>query len=106
MVDVLTGLEGGCWTVSTERSTYEFDLDAMTVTRVPGPAATQSPHDRKRIILEIIDCQVGRAGYWLMYPEGLEAEVFEYFWQYSTRILRIVPASVDREATSEPGEPG
>ncbi|WP_104169317.1 hypothetical protein [Cryobacterium sp. M23] len=91
----LTGAEGGCWIVTTLGSTYEFDLDAMTVTRIPGEGAGRTVNDRTRPLLEIVRCAIGARGYWLMNPEDDESAFVENYWQLSTTIRSIDPAPAD-----------
>jgi hypothetical protein len=91
----LTGAEGGCWIVTTLSSTYQFDLDAMTVTRIPGEDAGRTVNDRTRPLLEIVRCAVGARGYWLMSPEDDESAFVENYWQLSTTIRSIDPAPAD-----------
>ena len=87
-ISKLTGKEGGQWKVFTQRSAYYFDLDAGTVTRLPGPQSSRSINDCERRILEIKACRVGQRGCWIMHPDGAEDTV-EYFWQISTEIRQI-----------------
>ena len=93
MTDTLNGSEGGCWIVTTEGSQHRFDLEAMTVTRFPGPLAGSTVNDQPRPLEEIVNCTVGKRGYWLMKAEGLEAEFLDGYWHLSSRIVRIDPAS-------------
>jgi hypothetical protein len=89
MKDTLTGNEGGCWTVTTVGSTYRFDLDAMTVTRIPGRGTSPTVNDCCRPILEIVHCTVGARGYWLMHPDADEVNFLENYWQLSSTIRAI-----------------
>ncbi|TFC16540.1 hypothetical protein [Cryobacterium glucosi] len=89
MKQSLTGDEGGCWTVTTVGSKYQFDLDAMTVTRIPGRDASPTVNDCTRPILEIIHCTVGARGYWLMEPDADEMKFLEHYWQMSSTIRSI-----------------
>jgi hypothetical protein len=91
----LTGAEDGCWIVTTLASTYQFDLDAMTVTRIPGERASRTVHDRTRPLLEIVRCAVGERGYWLMSPEDDVSAFVENYWQLSTTIQSIDPTPAD-----------
>jgi hypothetical protein len=92
MRSALDGTEGGSWVVTTANSHHEFDLDAMTVTRIPGPGAPATVNDRTRPILEIVRCEVGERGLWLLIPEGAEGDNFGFFWHLSTEIRSIDPA--------------
>ena len=87
-VDELTGDEGGRWQVFTQGSSYRFDLDAGTVTRIPGPHSSPTINDCQRRILQIKLCRVGFSGYWTMHPDGAE-DTTEYFWQATTEIRCI-----------------
>jgi hypothetical protein len=91
----LTGGEGGRWIVTTLSSTYQFDLDAMTVTRIPGEGASRTVNDRTRPLREIVRCGVGARGYWLMNPEDDESAFVENYWQLSTTIQSIAPAPAE-----------
>jgi hypothetical protein len=95
MTEELAGAEGGCWTVTTLASTYQFDLDAMTVTRIPSKGAGRTVNDRTRPLLEIVRCAVGARGYWLMSPEDDESAFVENYWQLSTTIPSINPEPAD-----------
>ena len=95
ITEELTGAEGGCWIVTTLSSTYRFDLDAMTVTRIPGKGAGRTVNDRTRPLLEIVRCTVGAPGYWLMSPEPDESAFVENYWQLSTTIQSIDPTPAD-----------
>lgn len=95
MTEELTGAEGGCWTVTTLGSTYQFDLDAMTVTRIPGKGAGRTVNDRTRPLLEIVHCTVGARGYWLMSPDPGESAFVEHYWQLSSTIQSVDPAPAD-----------
>lgn len=87
-VEELEGDEGGVWRVLTRRSCYVFDLDDMTVIRMPGPTASATINDRIRPLRRIEVCRVGEAGYWTMHPDD-ESSAVDYYWQSSTVIRRI-----------------
>lgn len=89
MAETLTGREGGLWNVTTLGSTHLFDLDAMTVTRVPGESAHHTANDRARPLLEIVHCTVGARGYWLMSPDPDEMDFLEHYWHISSTIQSI-----------------
>lgn len=72
----------------TKRSSCRFGLDAVKVTRIPGPHSSRFINDCLRRILEIKACRVGHGGYWIMHPGGAE-DTTEYFWQVTTEIRRI-----------------
>ncbi|ASD21707.1 hypothetical protein B7495_06040 [Cryobacterium sp. LW097] len=89
--DFIWGIEGGCWLITTEDSTYRIDLDALTVDRCrfsdsPDFALGNGP---TRPLKEIVECRVGRRGYWLLSPEGRDIETIEHFWQRSSRVVSI-----------------
>ena len=92
--DFLWGIEGGCWLITTEDSTYRIDLDAMTIDRhrFRDPSSTPTDDGPTRPLKEIVECKVGNLGYWLLNPEGRDIETVEYFWQRSSTVVRIDPA--------------
>lgn len=87
-VDELTGAEEGQWEVLTQRSSYRFDFEVGTVTRIPGPGSSRTINDCPRRILEIKACRIGSRGYWIMHPDGAE-DTTEYFWQSSSEVRQI-----------------
>jgi hypothetical protein len=87
----LTGAEGGCWIVTTRGSTHRFNLDEMTVTRIPGEGTGQTVNDRTRPLVEIVRCAVGERGYWLMSPAPHESAVLVHYWHLSSTIQSIDP---------------
>ena len=91
--DLLWGIEGGCWLITTEDSTYRIDLDAMTVDRFrfPDPTSVSPEKIPTRPLREIVQCKVGKRGYWLLDPEGQDIETVEYFWQQSSPVISIDP---------------
>ena len=95
MTEELTGAEGGCWSVRTLGSTHRFDLDAMTVTRIPGEGASPSMNDQARPLIQIVHCTVGARGYWLMSPEAHESAFLEHYWHLSSTIQSIDPTPAD-----------
>lgn len=88
-VSQLRGDEGGVWKVSTAKSHYIFDLDQGTVTRHRGANAGTTINDQTRPIDTIVECEVGRGGFWTMKPEGDMAVILEDYWQASTEIQTI-----------------
>jgi hypothetical protein len=84
--DFLWGIEGGCWLITTEESTYRIDLDAMAIDRhrFPDPSSTPTEYAPARPLKEI-----GKLGYWLLNPEGRDIETVESFWQRSNTVVRI-----------------
>jgi hypothetical protein len=95
MSDTLVGTEGGRWIVTTEGSTHHFDLDNMTVIRVPGPHAAPTVNDIRRQIRCIVQCTVGIRGFWTMEAEPEDGGFIDHFWHLSSRILRIDAAPPD-----------
>ncbi|WP_104126722.1 hypothetical protein [Cryobacterium sp. Y57] len=93
MTYTLTGAEGGRWIVTTIGSAHSFDLDAMTVTRLPGKGAAATLNDQTRPLIEIVHCTVGARGYWLMSPEPDESDYVEHFWHLSSTIQAINPVA-------------
>ncbi|TFB76739.1 hypothetical protein E3O06_01675 [Cryobacterium glaciale] len=95
MTYALTGAEGGRWLVRTIGSIHRFDLEAMTVTRIPGKDSAATLNDQTRPLIQIVHCTVGARGYWLMSPEPDESEYVEHFWHLSSTIQSIEPAVDD-----------
>ncbi|MEX1078022.1 MAG: hypothetical protein WED09_02810 [Homoserinimonas sp.] len=95
-VDRLTGTEGGRWRIWTQGSTHVMDLDAMTVTRHPGPTSGPTINDTARQIHTIHQCQVGEGGYWTMSAGGVLSEI-EAYWQTTTPISKIERIDGDAE---------
>ncbi|KGJ72343.1 hypothetical protein GY21_15920 [Cryobacterium roopkundense] len=105
MTDTLTGAEGGRWIVTTIASSHRFDLDAMTVTRIPGTDAAATLNDQTRPLIEIVHCTVGARGYWLMSPEADESEYVKHYWHLSSTIQAIDPIvddGPDRDINARP----
>jgi hypothetical protein len=96
-IDELTGNEGGRWRVVSRNSTYVFDLDAMTTTRIPGPTAGLTLNDTTRPIRGIDSCKVGERGYWTMLAENGDLDTIDYFWQACSIIRRIERINADDE---------
>jgi hypothetical protein len=87
-VTELTGNEGGVWQDFTVSSVHVFDLDAMTVTRIPGSSSVPTVNDRTRPIRSIDWCRVGERGEWTMHEDGRSRDV-DYYWHVSSTISRI-----------------
>ena len=68
---------------------YDFDLEAMTVTRMPSSTAGVTINDRTRPIRKIVSCQVGEGGYWTMLSEGGYVDPIDFYWQATSAIRRI-----------------
>lgn len=88
-VQELTGSETGRWRVFTRNSSHVFDLDAGTVTRIPGPKAWPGANDRPRPIRSIESCKVGDRGYWTMQTDGWSPSI-DYWWHLTSVIQKIV----------------
>lgn len=95
-IDRLTGTEGGRWRIWTQGSTHVMDLEAMTVTRHPGPTSGRTINDTTRPIREIRQCQVGESGYWTMSAGGL-MDPIDHYWQATTPISKIERIDNDAE---------
>jgi len=93
--DYLWGIEGGCWVITTEDSVYRIDLDAMTVDRFrfqfPDPLITSRENGPRRPLKELVQCRVGKTGYWLLEAEGTDRDTIEHYWQRSSRVVSIQP---------------
>lgn len=87
-VEEVKGNEGRRWRIWTQRTTYLVDLDAVTITRNPGPNSSPSINDCERPLRSLDKCRVGATGYWTM-RAGTDADSVEYFWQFCTEIRRI-----------------
>jgi hypothetical protein len=97
-IDQLTGHEGGKWRVHTDSgSHYDFDLDAMTVTRFRGPTAGPTVNDGTRPIRAIEQCRVGEAGRWTMRSGGGYLDP-DFYWQVTSIIRRIERLDGDPDA--------
>jgi hypothetical protein len=92
----LTGTEGGVWHVLTRDSVHVFDLDAMTVTRNPGPGAAPGWKCVAQPLRSIVTCTVGERGYWTMHTEAWSATI-DFYWHSSSVVRRI-------ERADEPGQ--
>ncbi|TFD66079.1 hypothetical protein [Cryobacterium sp. Hh38] len=96
-VTSLTGSEGGLWQVSTRDSTHYFDLDAHTVTRVPGTNATPGINDVARPLRSIDTLTVGRGGRWTMHTDGWSDSI-DYYWHESSLVAKIERVISERPA--------
>ena len=105
--DYLWGIEGGCWLITTEDSIYRIDLDAMTIDRFrfrfrfPDPLISSRGNGPRRPLKELVQCRVGKTGYWLLEAEGADRESIEHFWQRSSRVVHIQPAPAAPTERSE-----
>lgn len=89
------GDEGGVWRVVTQGSSHILDLDAMTVTRIPGLGRPASFNDVERPLRTLEACRVGEAGRWTMISDD---EMVDFYWHVTSRIRRIEP--VERSGES------
>ena len=96
-VTSLTGDEGGQWRVSTRDSTHYFDLDARTVTRVPGTNATPGINDVARPLRSIDTLTVGSGGRWTMHTDGWSDSI-DYYWHESSLVAKIERVISERPA--------
>jgi hypothetical protein len=79
--------DDGTYVVATRTgTTYVFDMALLTVTRTPGPNSHPDMHDGKRRLRAIVQCRVGKSGYWTMQPD--EAGI-DFYWQLTTPIVSI-----------------
>jgi hypothetical protein len=80
--------ETGRWVIRTRDSIHLFDLDARTVTRIPGLSANPTVNDLTRPLRFIEACKVGHSGRWTMHP-GPDDTGFDFFWA-RTSIIRSI----------------
>ena len=99
-VTELRGDEGGLWQVITQGSSHYFDLDAGTVTRVPGTTASPTVNDQSRPIRTIDTLKVGARGRWTMSTDGWD-DLVDFFWHVSSVVSEIRP--VDHIPSPEAG---
>ncbi|KQW06442.1 hypothetical protein ASC66_08115 [Leifsonia sp. Root4] len=105
-LDKLTETNGGRWRVRTRDSVHLFDLEAMTVTRVPGPSSEPSAYDAARPLLRIVECTAGEKGHWHTRADGTDAEHFDFIRHITSRILRICPAPLRGDARDSADDEG
>lgn len=98
----LTGKEGGAWRVVTQGSSHILDLDAGTVTRIPGPGRPASVNDRARPLRTLEACRVGDAGRWTMFSDDV---MIEFYWHVTSRIRRIEQMAVAPDEYPNPRGP-
>lgn len=96
-VTMLSGRESGLWRVSTRDSTHYFDLDARTVTRVPGTNATPGINDVARPLRSIDTLTVGLGGRWTMHTDGWSDSI-DYYWHESSVVAKIERVLSERPA--------
>jgi hypothetical protein len=87
-VTSLAASESGLWKVSTLYSSHYFDLDARTVTRVPGKDASPGINDVTRPLRRIEKLTVGLRGRWTMHTMGW-SDTVDFYWHDSSVIERI-----------------
>lgn len=105
-VHELTPAMGGCWLVVTRGSVHEWDLDAMTYTRIPGSSSGSGSFDYDLQSMAITRVQrwpqVGSTSLVFYddpsFPEGLEQ------WRQSSPIASIT--RIPDNASIRPGSPG
>lgn len=94
----LSHAEGGRWNVYAQGSVHRFDLDAGTVTRIPGPNSRPSINDVTRKLRTIEASAVGRSGYWTL---ASDRDDVDFYWQVTSRIVRITRIPDDISNTDE-----
>jgi hypothetical protein len=87
-VTSLAASESGLWRVSTRGSSHYFDLDARTVTRVPGKDASPGINDVARPLRTIDTLTVGLRGHWTMHTDGW-SDTVDFYWHDSSVVERI-----------------
>jgi len=85
----LTMADTGQWLALSASSAHFFDLDAPSVTRIPGDGAVAFITDGGRTLRTIDVCRVGESGRWTMEPLPHQVDV-EFAWHISTPIVKIV----------------
>ncbi|MDY7542134.1 MULTISPECIES: hypothetical protein [unclassified Cryobacterium] len=85
-VTALVGDEGGVWRVVTQGSSHILDLDAKTVTRIPGPGRPATFNDVTRPLRTLEECRVGESGRWTMMSDD---EMTDFYWHVTSQIRRI-----------------
>jgi hypothetical protein len=82
---------GGRWLVATQGSCHEWDLDAMTYMRIPGPGSLSGPFALDRQPMAITRVQrwprVGSASL-VWYDDPADPDRLEH-WRQSSRIVSI-----------------
>ncbi|MGY4856861.1 metallophosphoesterase family protein [Cryobacterium sp. AP23] len=76
---------GGRWMVHTLGSRHVFDLDRLTVERLPGPYSKGLSSDGIHQIRSLDTVQIGSPGRWTMHGDAL----VEYYWHVSSVIRHI-----------------
>lgn len=99
-VTELTGREGGVWRVVTQGSAHILDLDAGTVTRIPGPGRPSSINDTARPLRTLDACRVGDVGRWTMRSYDV---LIDFYWHVTSQIRRIERVI---ETPAKPRHPG
>ena len=85
-VTSLAGDERGVWRVVTQGSSHILDLDAKTVTRIPGPGRPATFNDVTRPLRTLEACSVGESGRWTMMSDD---EMTDFYWHVTSQIRRI-----------------
>lgn len=98
----LTGHEGGVWRVTTIGSTHVLDLNAGTVTRIPGSDSRPSSSDGTFRIRTLDNVRVQEAGLWTMFPYDW---LIEYNWHRTSLVQTIIRDS-DKSRASSPSQTG
>jgi len=87
-VTSLAANESGLWRVSTRDSNHYFDLDARTVTRVPGRNASPGINNVARPLRTIDTLTVGLRGHWTIHTHTWSATI-DFLWHDSSVVERI-----------------
>jgi hypothetical protein len=96
----LTMNDTGQWLAISMSSAHFFDLDAPSVTRMPGVNAFEFVSDSGRALRTLEICRVGESGRWTMEPLPHERDL-EFRWHISTPIVMIVQVlDLDRSAST------
>lgn len=100
-VDALTPEMGGRWLVTTQGSTHEWDLDAMTYMRIPGPASRAGGFS-----YDEVRHHIARVGAWpsvgcvsLVFFDDPDIPEFVEQWRQSSTIVSIERLPTDEGDT-------
>lgn len=88
-VSALTATTRGRWLVSTRHTQHVWDLDAMTVRRLPGPESGVFPDDGQPLILNRVDRWPVVGGTFFVWLEPAEGSDLIEFWRQSSPVRSI-----------------
>lgn len=95
---------GGRWLVTTQGSTHEWDLDAMTYMRMPGAESRSGgfPMDGERVLITRVGRwpRVGSTSF-LWCDDPASPDRLEH-WRQSSTIVSITPLPDDCNKTPDP----